>query len=192
MVPPHSGLYFKLRKYNLPYPEAVFDGGYFRQVEFWLLKIWIRSDFLFILKSRDKVEIMVFSMLFPPRIPDPSMGWSGNFCYFPKERDGVCEQSSSREIFPETLSPTTTHKFFSLLHQKGLLRRIYTQNIDALEVLAGIPPEKIIGELLNYTCVSNIFRLPCNLDPIKNLNLEAHGSFQSAYCTQCRETYDLR
>ena len=52
-----------------------------------------------------------------------------------------------REIFPETLSPTTTHKFFSLLHQKGFLRRIYTQNIDALEVLAGIPPEKIIGEL---------------------------------------------
>jgi len=45
------------------------------------------------------------------------------------------------------------------------LRRIYTQNIDALEVLAGIPPEKII---------------------------EAHGSFQSAYCTQCQETYDLR
>ena len=165
MVPPHSGLYFKLRKYNLPYPEAVFDGGYFRQVEFWLLKIWIRSDFLFILKSRDKVEIMVFSMLFPPRIPDPSMGWSGNFCNFPKERDGVCEQSSSREIFPETLSPTTTHKFFSLLHQKGLLRRIYTQNIDALEVLAGIPPEKIIGELLGYTCVPNNFRLPCNLDP---------------------------
>ena len=28
-----SGLYFKLRKYNLPYPEAVFDGNYFRQVE---------------------------------------------------------------------------------------------------------------------------------------------------------------
>ena len=52
-----------------------------------------------------------------------------------------------REIFPETLSPTTTHKFFSLLHQKGFLRRIYTQNIDALEVLAGIPPDKIIGEL---------------------------------------------
>ena len=27
-----SGLYFKLRKYNLPYAEAVFDGAYFRQV----------------------------------------------------------------------------------------------------------------------------------------------------------------
>ena len=38
-----------------------------------------------------------------------------------------------------TLTPTTTHKFFSLLHQKGILRRIYTQNIDALEYLAGVP-----------------------------------------------------
>ena len=71
-----------------------------------------------------------------------------------------------REIFPETLAPTTTHKFFSLLHQKGILRRyfwslqnlvwssglffrIYTQNIDALEVLAGVPPEKIIGTKVN-------------------------------------------
>ncbi len=26
------GLYFKLRKYNLPYPEAVFAGSYFRKV----------------------------------------------------------------------------------------------------------------------------------------------------------------
>jgi len=107
---PSAGLYFKLRKYNLPYPEAVFDGGYFRQD------------------------------------PRPFYGLI-------------------REIFPETLAPTTTHKFFSLLHQKGILRRIYTQNIDALEVLAGVPPEKII---------------------------EAHGSFQSAYCTQCGQTYDLR
>ena len=27
---PSAGLYFKLRKYNLPYPEAVFEGSYFR------------------------------------------------------------------------------------------------------------------------------------------------------------------
>lgn len=107
---PSAGLYFKLRKYNLPYAEAVFDGSYFR------------------------------------KDPRPFYGLI-------------------REIFPETLCPTTTHKFFTLLHQKGILRRIYTQNIDALEVLAGVPPEKVV---------------------------EAHGSFQSSYCTQCKETYDLR
>ena len=107
---PSAGLYFKLRKYNLPYPEAVFEGGYFRSN------------------------------------PLPFYGLI-------------------RELFPSTLTPTTTHKFFSLLHQKGILRRIYTQNIDALEYLAGVPEDKII---------------------------EAHGSFQKSYCTKCKKTYDLK
>ena len=107
---PSAGLYFKLRKYNLPYPEAVFEGSYFRTN------------------------------------PLPFYGLI-------------------RELFPSTLTPTTTHKFFSLLHQKGILRRIYTQNIDALEYLAGVPEDKII---------------------------EAHGSFQKSYCTKCKKSYDLK
>ena len=81
---PSAGLYFKLRKYNLPYPEAVFEGSYFRQN-----------------------PLPFYSLV--------------------------------RELFPSTLTPTTTHKLFSLLHQKGILRRVYTQNIDALEHLAGLP-----------------------------------------------------
>ena len=107
---PSAGLYFKLRKYNLPYPEAVFEGSYFRTN------------------------------------PLPFYGLI-------------------RELFPSTLTPTTTHKFFSLLHQKGILRRIYTQNIDALEYLSGVPEDKII---------------------------EAHGSFQKSYCTKCKKPYDLK
>jgi len=107
---PSAGLYFKLRKYNLPYPEAVFEGSYFR------------------------------------RDPLPFYGLI-------------------RELFPSTLTPTITHRFFSLLNQKGILRRIYTQNIDALEYLAGVPEDKIV---------------------------EAHGSFQSSYCTACKKQYDLK
>jgi len=107
---PSAGLYFKLRKYNLPYPEAVFEGSYFR------------------------------------RDPLPFYGLI-------------------RELFPSTLTPTLTHKFFSLLNKKGILRRIYTQNIDALEYLAGVPEDKIV---------------------------EAHGSFQTSYCTSCQKTYDLK
>ena len=87
------GLYFKLRKYNLPYPEAVFEGGYFRQN------------------------------------PLPFYGLI-------------------RELFPSTLTPTTTHKFFSLLNKKGILSRIYTQNIDALEHLAGVP--EVNYQIQNY------------------------------------------
>ena len=55
--------------------------------------------------------------------------------------------------------PKTRFLFFS-----GILRRVYTQNIDALENLGGLPEEKII---------------------------EAHGTFRTAYCQACNEQYDL-
>jgi NAD-dependent deacetylase sirtuin 2 len=109
---PSAGLYFKLQKYNLPYPEAVFDGGYFR-----------------------KNPLPFYSLC--------------------------------RELYPEKLTPTTTHKFFTLLRNKNLLRRVYTQNIDALEFLAGLNKDEVI---------------------------EAHGSFQRSYCTSgnCGKEYDLQ
>ena len=50
------------------------------------------------------------------------------------------------------------------LFVSGILRRVYTQNIDALETLGGLPEEKVI---------------------------EAHGTFRNAYCQSCQETYDL-
>lgn len=54
--------------------------------------------------------------------------------------------------------PTPAHFFIKLLHDKGLLRRNYTQNIDMLERLVGLPKEKVI---------------------------EAHGSFAKASCVKC-------
>ena len=32
--------------------------------------------------------------------------------------------------------------------QKGILRRVYTQNIDALEFQAGLPEEKVVYKFL--------------------------------------------
>ena len=55
--------------------------------------------------------------------------------------------------------PTLTHFFLKLLQDKGLLLRNYTQNIDMLERLVGIPKEKLI---------------------------EAHGTFARARCVSCR------
>jgi NAD-dependent SIR2 family protein deacetylase len=54
--------------------------------------------------------------------------------------------------------PTPTHHFFKLLQDKQLLRRIYTQNIDGLESLAGVSNEKLV---------------------------ECHGHFRSASCVSC-------
>ncbi|XP_019723101.1 NAD-dependent protein deacetylase sirtuin-3, mitochondrial isoform X1 [Hippocampus comes] len=69
----------------------------------------------------------------------------------------------SKELYPGNYQPNLTHYFVRLLHKKGLLLRMYTQNIDGLERLAGIPPEMLV---------------------------EAHGTFATATCTVCRRKYD--
>ncbi|XP_074522882.1 NAD-dependent protein deacetylase sirtuin-3, mitochondrial [Halichoeres trimaculatus] len=68
----------------------------------------------------------------------------------------------AKELYPGNYRPNLTHYFVRLLHEKGQLLRMYTQNIDGLERLAGIPPEMLV---------------------------EAHGTFATATCTVCRRTY---
>lgn len=70
----------------------------------------------------------------------------------------------ARQLFPVNIRPTPSHFFLKLLHEKGLLKRIYTQNIDCLERAAGIPDEQIV---------------------------EAHGSFHASHClnSSCHKEY---
>ncbi|XP_072322209.1 NAD-dependent protein deacetylase sirtuin-3, mitochondrial isoform X2 [Scyliorhinus torazame] len=68
----------------------------------------------------------------------------------------------AKQLYPGNCKPNFTHYFVRLLHQKELLLRMYTQNIDGLERIAGIPPEKLV---------------------------EAHGTFATATCTVCRENF---
>lgn len=60
--------------------------------------------------------------------------------------------------------PTPVHYFIRLLHEKKILLRNYTQNIDTLERICGIPETSIV---------------------------EAHGSFASAHCLGCRKEYPM-
>ena len=60
--------------------------------------------------------------------------------------------------------PTLTHCFFSLLDNKGLLKRIYTQNIDGLDAVAGVSPDRLV---------------------------ECHGHFRSATCVACQTKHDI-
>eukprot|EP00804_Cyclotella_cryptica_P005767 CCRYP_000090-RA/>CCRYP_000090-RA protein AED:0.05 eAED:0.05 QI:192/1/1/1/1/1/4/798/354 len=106
---PGSGLYDNLHKFNLPYPEAIFD------VDFYI------------------------------QDPKPFV-------------------TLAKEIWPGVkYRPTLTHCFFKLLEEKGLLKRVYTQNIDGLEAVAGVNPDKLV---------------------------ECHGHFRSASCIACRTRYD--
>ncbi|KAI6213559.1 hypothetical protein M3Y94_00164200 [Aphelenchoides besseyi] len=70
--------------------------------------------------------------------------------------------SLARELFDEKIKPTPCHYFMRLMENKGYLRRVFTQNIDSLEYLAGISPSKIIT---------------------------AHGSHQKSTCLKCKKSY---
>jgi len=50
----------------------------------------------------------------------------------------------AKELFPGQYHPSTTHYFIRYYMKKGLLLRCFTQNIDGLESLAGIPDKKIV------------------------------------------------
>ena len=41
--------------------------------------------------------------------------------------------------------PTLAHAFFALLDKKGLLQRLYTQNIDGLDRMTPINPTRIVN-----------------------------------------------
>ena len=57
------------------------------------------------------------------------------------------------------VEPSDSHRFLALLQRKGMLLRVYTQNIDGLEQVAGVSPKKMVY---------------------------AHGSLQWATCCTCK------
>ncbi|OON22087.1 transcriptional regulator, Sir2 family, partial [Opisthorchis viverrini] len=66
----------------------------------------------------------------------------------------------AKELYPTgRYRPNIAHHFLRLLNDQARLLRVYTQNIDSLERMAGIPSDKLV---------------------------EAHGTFLTATCTVCR------
>lgn len=59
---------------------------------------------------------------------------------------------------------TASHRFMELLHCKGKLRRVFTQNIDGLDFQTGVPRERIVS---------------------------VHGSMGAAACEACGAPEDL-
>lgn len=70
----------------------------------------------------------------------------------------------AKELYPGNFLPTASHFFCKMLEDKGLLLRHYTQNIDTLERIAGISEEKLV---------------------------EAHGSFFTNHCLECKKSYSM-
>lgn len=70
----------------------------------------------------------------------------------------------AKELYPGSFCPTPSHYFIRLLHEKGLLLRHYSQNIDTLERITGLPDDKLV---------------------------EAHGTFFTNHCLGCRAAYSM-
>ncbi|KLT44680.1 NAD-dependent deacetylase sirtuin-2 [Cutaneotrichosporon oleaginosum] len=67
----------------------------------------------------------------------------------------------AKDLYPGKYFPTPTHYFLKLLHDKEVLQRVWSQNIDTLETAAGVPEDLVV---------------------------EAHGSFRTAHCLKCRRS----
>jgi len=70
----------------------------------------------------------------------------------------------AKEMWPGNYNPTISHHFLCLLEKKGLLLRSFTQNIDGLELVGGLPEEKLVA---------------------------AHGSFHTSHCIDCQQLHQL-
>jgi NAD-dependent protein deacetylase SIR2 len=68
----------------------------------------------------------------------------------------------AKELYPGKFYPTIAHSFIALLDEKWMLQMLFTQNIDCLERRAGVPGDKIV---------------------------EAHGSFATQRCIDCKTAY---
>lgn len=90
-----------------------------------------------------------------PDLPYPEAVFT--LSYFRKNQEPF--YTLMRSIFSRRFDPTLSHAFIRLLDQKNKLLRCFTQNIDGLEISAGLPPNKIV---------------------------EAHGSLASSRCIDCR------
>ncbi|KZV73168.1 NAD-dependent deacetylase sirtuin-2 [Peniophora sp. CONT] len=68
----------------------------------------------------------------------------------------------AKELYPGKYRPTLSHSFVKLLSDKRLLKTCFTQNIDTLERRAGVPDNEVV---------------------------EAHGSFASHKCIDCKASF---
>ena len=95
------------------------------------------------------------------KLPNPQSIFEINF--FKKNPQPFFELS--KETMPGKYKPTFAHYLPVILHRHNLLKRVYTQNIDGLERLAGLPSDKIV---------------------------ECHGTYYTAHCLKCKQKYDFK
>jgi len=91
----------------------------------------------------------------------------------------------AKELYPGNFKPTAAHYFIKLLHEKGILLRNFTQNIDTLERLTGLPGDKLVeahGSFAESHCVNPLCKEPMNNHQMK----EYVFASQVPRCDKCK------
>jgi NAD-dependent deacetylase sirtuin 2 len=70
-----------------------------------------------------------------------------------------------RDFYVNDYKPTPAHYFIKLLSSKGVLLRLYTQNIDGLDKKTDLPSDKLF---------------------------ECHGTLSTATCIDCKKPHDIQ
>lgn len=99
-------------------------------------------------------EFGLYDKLSNYKLPHPTAVFSLD--YF--KRDPRPFYEIANELYPALAKarPTKTHYFIKLLFDKGILLRHYTQNVDALDDLTGLPEDKIVqahGHIKTGSCL---------------------------------------
>lgn len=108
---PGTGLYSQLQKYDLPYPEAIFEISFFK------------------------------------KMPEP---------FYKLAKEFLCTIHAK---------PVKAHKFIKKLDDEKMLLSCFTQNIDGLELDAGLKEDKLV---------------------------QAHGHMRTAHCIDCKEEQSMK
>lgn len=85
----------------------------------------------------------------------------------------------AKQLWPgQHHKPTYTHCFLTLLARHNKLQRVYTQNIDGLDRLAGVPPEKLVechGHFSSASCISIDCRKDANVEDVRKAMMDFQG-----------------
>ncbi|PLN86454.1 DHS-like NAD/FAD-binding domain-containing protein [Aspergillus taichungensis] len=103
-------------------------------------------------------ETGLYAKLAPLRLPYPEAIFHIN--YFQHTPEPFYALARARN--PVNLKPTVSHAFLALLAKKNLLHFLFTQNIDGLELDAGVPGDKMMA---------------------------VHGNWKSQRCHKCKTPY---
>lgn len=95
---------------------------------------------------------------------------------------------------PELYQPTLAHYFIRRLSDQGRLLRLFTQNVDGLEYLAGIPDSRVVaahGSFRGGHCAGSDTARPCGfkVDAERTRKITLSKDISDCFCPKCHAGY---